>query len=78
MDSQKHSPQGIIQRILNWADQADSTLPGSKQPLRILVRILLITVRGCHRNELALRAGALTYTILLSLVPLLAMSTSLV
>jgi membrane protein len=78
MDSQKHPPQGIIQRILNWADQADSIQSGSKQPLRILVRILLITVRGCHRNELALRAGALTYTILLSLVPLLAMSTSLV
>jgi len=77
MGSEKQPPQSITRRILAWADQPDSVSPGSKQPFRTFIRILLITAWGFHRNELALRAGALTYTILLSLVPLLAMSTSL-
>jgi membrane protein len=43
-----------------------------------LVRILLITVKEFGNNALNIRASALTYTILLSLVPMLAMSTAVV
>ncbi|KAF0189175.1 MAG: hypothetical protein FD168_1022 [Desulfobulbaceae bacterium] len=78
MNSEKQPPQSRTRRILTWADQPKFVSPGSKQPFRTFIRIILITAWGFHRNELALRAGALTYTILLSLVPLLAMSTSLV
>ena len=64
-------------RLLRWADQR----PDSHTPLalaRILVRICLITLREFQRNNLSLHASALTYVILLSLVPMLAMSTALV
>jgi membrane protein len=40
--------------------------------------VLLITAGEFRKNELSLRASALTYTILLFLVPMLAMSTALV
>ncbi len=78
MEPERLSSQGIFRRILSWADQTNGTPAGFKSLFRTFVRIVLITARGFQRNELALRAGALTYTILLSLVPLLAMSTSLV
>jgi len=78
MNAVKPSHQSITRRILTWADQPDAVSPGSKKSFHTFVRIILITAWGFHRHELALRAGALTYTILLSLVPLLAMSTSLV
>lgn len=48
------------------------------QALHTFVRVFLITAREFHKNELSLRASALTYTILLSLVPMLAMSTALI
>lgn len=78
MEPERLSSQGISRRILNWADQTNGTPAGLKPLFRALVRVILITARGFQQNELALRAGALTYTILLSLVPLIAMSTSLV
>ncbi len=43
-----------------------------------LVRIILITIREFELNNLSLRSGALTYTILLSMVPMLAMSTAVI
>jgi len=56
--------------------------PPAKRPLlavlRSLLRLGLIAVSEFRRNNLSLRAGALTYTILLSMVPILAMSTALV
>ena len=42
-----------------------------------LVRLIYITVREFMKNELTLRAMSLVYTTLLSLVPLLAFSISL-
>lgn len=61
-----------------WADlKVDNpTLLGSA--VRYLLRLLLITFTEFNKNELSLRSGALTYTILLSLVPMLAMSTAIV
>jgi len=62
----------------NWVDEAQS---GALLPLvwlRRLIRIILITAREFQINHLSLRSGALTYTILLSMVPMLAMSTAVV
>lgn len=68
----------MIGRLLSWADQSGvvSSLP--ERTFRLIVRVFLITIREFHHNELSLRASALTYTVLLSLVPLLAMSTALI
>ncbi|MBU0663562.1 MAG: YihY/virulence factor BrkB family protein [Proteobacteria bacterium] len=68
----------ISKRILIWANQQNTTLSVLKQALHTFVRVLLITAREFRKNELSLRASALTYTILLSLVPMLAMSTALI
>jgi membrane protein len=78
MTTQQPRQPSIASRIINWADQPCAAPTGPKQAGHILVRVLLITAREFHRNELALRASALTYTIILSLVPLLAMSTALI
>jgi membrane protein len=43
-----------------------------------VVRLILITAAEFSSNALSLRSAALTYTVLLSLVPILAMSTALV
>jgi membrane protein len=64
--------------IIGWAARKK----GDDGPLlaaaRSLVRLLLIAVGEFQRNELSLRASALTFTILLSLVPMLALSTAVV
>lgn len=44
--------------------------------LRATVRILFIVMREMKRDRITLRAGALTYTIVLSLVPTLALGTA--
>ena len=45
--------------------------------LRSLVRVLLIMVHEFSNTNIALRASALTFSVILSMVPLLAMSTAL-
>lgn len=47
-------------------------------PLIRLLRVIIITFKEFQANSLSLRASALTYTILLSLVPILAMSTAVI
>ena len=64
-------------KLLRWADQHNSTTP-LLSFLHNSLRILLITLTEFKKNELSLRSSALTYTILLSLVPMLAMSTAIV
>jgi membrane protein len=61
-----------------WADRPvdDGSLLTSAA--HYLLRILLITPTEFQKSELSLRSGALTYTILLSLVPMLAMGTAVV
>lgn len=44
---------------------------------RICLRIILIMYREFFRTHLAIRASALTFTIILSLIPILALSTSI-
>ena len=67
-----------LDSLTRWVDTPQTTgfLPvvwGHK-----LSRIVLITLREFQLNNLSLRSGALTYTILLSMVPMLAMSTAVV
>ncbi len=71
-------PKETPARLITWADRKDSTQSNALKTLQSLLRILLITVNEFKKNELSLRASALTYTILLSLVPMLAMSTAVV
>lgn len=64
-------------KLLRWAD--DPAPAGiALFLLHSLTRLLLITYRELRKNELTLRSAALTYTILLSLVPVLAMSTAVI
>ncbi len=65
-------------QLLAWADEKSSKKSIFHKVLHAICRIFLITILEFKRNELSLRAGALTYTILLSLVPMLAMSTAVV
>lgn len=79
MTAHTQSKPSLTNRVLTWADHQSSTASaGPRQALHTFVRVLLITAREFHKNELPLRASALTYITLLSLVPLLAMSTALV
>lgn len=64
--------------LLSWAD---TKLTGGPLPmvwLHKLVRIVLILLSEMRYNYLSMRAGYLTYAMLLSMVPMLAMSTALV
>ncbi len=64
--------------LLAWADRKISNPSLLNSAIRRLLRIILITVEGFNSNDLSLRSSALTYTVLLSLVPMLAMSTAVV
>ena len=64
--------------FLRWLDQARPGQPRPVEWLRSLLSIVIITIREFRKNDLSLRADALTFTILLSLVPILAMSTAVV
>jgi membrane protein len=64
--------------LLSWAD---SKPPDASLPLvwlHKLVRIGLIVLSEIKNNYLSMRAGYLTYALLLSMVPMLAMSTAVV
>ena len=65
-------------RLIRWADRQTPATNGILRLLHPLVRLVIITWREMNKNELTLRSAALTYTILLSLVPVLAMSTAVV
>ncbi len=64
--------------LKNWADKPIDNGSFSTSAMHYLLRILLITVSEFKKSELSLRSSALTYTILLSLVPMLAISTAVV
>ncbi len=71
----------MFQRVKAWAWDTETTEDGSFSAttvaaLKHLVRILFIVAYGYEKNKLSLRASALTYTVILSLIPLLAMSTA--
>lgn len=60
-----------------WLDRKDDSNK-FVAALRYLLRLIVISLQQFQRNDLSLRSGALTYAILLSMVPMLAMSTAVV
>lgn len=68
----------FLRSSILWADKSTDELPKWQQPLHFFIRLLCIVIKEVQTNDLSLRSGALTYTILLSLVPLLAFSTAAV
>jgi membrane protein len=67
-----------LRQLKLWADQRPDADPKVTRVLRLAVRLVLFTATEFSRNSLSLRAAALTYTVLLALVPMLAMSTAIV
>lgn len=64
--------------LFTWADRPSASRNPLLWLLHTIVRLCLITFSELRKNDLALRSGALTYTVLLSLVPVLAMSSAVV
>jgi len=67
-------------QLFAWADQQAPQHSGKPfhRIAHTICRVVLITIQEFRKNELSLRAAALTFTVMLSLVPILAMSTAVV
>ncbi len=78
MEQTENNRCHIWSTYLNWLAQSQNKQRDPVTLLRYLLRLLLITARQFKQNDLSLRSGALTYAILLSMVPMLAMSTAVV
>ncbi|MEE4243297.1 MAG: YihY/virulence factor BrkB family protein [Desulfopila sp.] len=65
-------------RLIQWADGSHAEQPRFHRILHTVLRVILITAHHFKKNELSLRAAALTFTVMLSLVPILAMSTAVI
>ncbi|MDR3630435.1 MAG: YihY/virulence factor BrkB family protein [Desulfocapsaceae bacterium] len=74
------SPSGPVAlfSLRAWADRPLGKAAPLQAGFYFLVRIILITAREFFDNAISLRSSALTYTVLLSLVPILAISTAVV
>lgn len=72
------SQQTVLEKLEYWADQINPKQSFFIKKIRSVVKVLLITSREFTKNDLSLRSAALTYTVMLSLVPMLAMSTAVV
>jgi len=64
--------------LKSWADKPIPKSSLVTSAMHYLLRVVLITIAEFKNSEISLRSSALTYTILLSLVPMLAMSTAVV
>ncbi len=67
----------MVTRFRNWAFAENINESKWMKLLRVSNRILLIVVHVFFKTDIPLRASALTYSIILSLVPMLAMSTAI-
>ncbi|PIE55966.1 MAG: ribonuclease BN [Desulfobulbus propionicus] len=65
-------------RFFHWLDRERTDLSPIQQKLLSAARIIAITLYRFINNNLSLRSSAMTFTLLLSLVPMLAMSTAVV
>jgi len=59
--------------LTTWADTKISNPSPLISIIQRLLRVVLITIEEFKNNDLSLRSSALTYTVLLSMVPMLAM-----
>lgn len=64
--------------LIKWADAPCVSKSPLKRFFHGFCRVVFITANEFTKNELSLRASALTFTIMLSLVPTLALSTAVV
>jgi membrane protein len=71
-------PSAFIEKFIHWIDTSPAELSQWRRQLHFLCRLIAVTLQQFLRNNLSLRSGAMTYTLLLSLVPILAMSTAVV
>ncbi len=67
----------MVTRFQNWAFAENHSESKWVKLLRVSNRILLIVIHVFFKTDIPLRASALTYSIILSLVPMLAMSTAI-
>lgn len=65
-------------QLLTWADDTCTHPSWLIRTFHSLCRVICITIQEYRKNDLNIRAAALTFTVLLSLVPVLAMSTSVI
>jgi membrane protein len=85
-NNQEHLEQDIAlgkkisqtwQDFCNWVWQSQKPLEGhGLRLLRGVLRIIFIVVRESQNDRITLRASALTFTVVLSLVPMLALGTA--
>ncbi len=71
-------PSSVIGSVQDWITAPVSQWPDNRpvNALRIFLRIVFMVVRNSEKDLLMLRAAALTYTVVLSIVPLLALGTA--
>ena len=64
--------------LRDWIWAPRSSWSGSRlaNALRVVLRVIYITISNSHKDLVMLRAAALTYTVILSVVPLLALGTA--
>jgi len=74
--TQVNSP-GIAGRLTQWAFAFHPDEGQIKGTLRSMLRILVILVQEFFEIHISLRASALTFSIILSMVPMLAMGTAI-
>ena len=67
-----------MESLTRWVDHSETADRLPVTWVKKLIKILLISWREFQTNNLSLRSGALTYAMLLSMVPMLAMSTAVV
>jgi len=72
------TPSDKVSSFMTWVDTVSPDEPPLTRWPRKIVRVLLICLKEMNKNVLTIRAGYLTYAILLSMVPMLAMSTAVV
>lgn len=73
----KNQTQTYWSRLSAWVFSTTSDAKGLRGIFQIFLRIIFIVWHEANRAKLTIRASALTYSVVLSMVPLLAMSTAL-
>ncbi len=68
----------LERRLFYWLDKDCNTLSPVQQKFLVSARIIVITIYRFINNNMSLRSSAITFTLLLSMVPMLAMSTAVV
>ena len=61
-----------------WTDLPADEQEGIETSIKSVLRVICLVISGFSRHQLELRASALTYMVILSIVPVLAMGTALV